>query len=364
MNKKKVIISVTNDLVTDQRVHRVATTLVNSEYDVLLIGRKLPNSLSLSVRPYRTKRMNLLFRKGFLFYAEYNFRLFLYLLFHKADILLSNDLDSLPANYLASKFKNSKLVYDSHEYFTEVPELVDRPFVRNVWLKIEEWILPKVKHSYTVCQSIADEYFGNYGIKMEIVRNVPYYYNTENVEGKSDKKIILYQGALNKGRGLENAILAMKYIDNAILQIIGDGDITYELKQLSKNNDLEDKVHFLGKISFEDVKTQTTKADLGLSIEENIGKNYFYVLPNKLFDYIQAEVPVLVSDFPEMKRIVEKYRIGKTISNTTPESIAKAIKEILEKENTEWKNNLKIAKKDLCWENEEKIIIEIFSKVV
>ena len=111
---KRIVISVTNDLVTDRRIEKVCITLQKLNYEITLIGRKLPDSLPIS-RNYKTIRMNLLFKKGFLFYAEYNIRLFLKLLFIKKEVLLANDLDTLSANYFVSKIQNKKMVYDSHE---------------------------------------------------------------------------------------------------------------------------------------------------------------------------------------------------------------------------------------------------------
>ena len=127
---KKIIISVTNDLIADNRVHKVATSLCKNNYNILLIGRKLKKSSKIKERNYKCKRIKLIFNKGALFYAEYNFRLFWLLLFTKADILLANDLDTLLANFLCAKIKRKKLVYDSHEYFTEVPELINRKFTK------------------------------------------------------------------------------------------------------------------------------------------------------------------------------------------------------------------------------------------
>ena len=170
---QRIVVSVTNDLITDQRVHKVCSTLVGMNFDVLLIGRKLQSSLPLS-RNYKTSRMKLLFNSGFLFYAEYNFRLFFRLLFLKKDILLSNDLDTLLPNFLISKLLRKKLVYDSHELFTEIPELIDRPRVQYFWRKIERMTLPKVKNCYTVSSSIASYYKDTYDSDFEVIRNVPY----------------------------------------------------------------------------------------------------------------------------------------------------------------------------------------------
>ena len=154
---RKIIVSVTNDLTTDQRVSKICSSLTQNGFKVLLVGIKKKNSILIG-REYKTKRISLFFNKGFLFYAEYNFRLFLFLFFSKKDILLSNDLDTLLANFIVSKIQQKKLAYDSHELFSEVPELVNRPFIKNFWLRLEKWLLPKLKNTYTVCKSIANIY--------------------------------------------------------------------------------------------------------------------------------------------------------------------------------------------------------------
>ena len=173
---KKVIISVINDLVTDQRVNKVAQTLSNNGYSVLLLGRLLPKSMPIK-RAYQTKRMTLLFKKGVLFYIEMNIRIFLFLLFHKFDIALSNDLDTLLPNYLVTTLKRKKLVYDSHEIFPEVPEVINRKFIKTFWEKLEKFLIHRIKFAYTVNASVSEYYYNKYGIKMQIVRNVPYLSN-------------------------------------------------------------------------------------------------------------------------------------------------------------------------------------------
>lgn len=362
---KFIYLAVTNDLITDNRVHKVASTLLKSGATVSLIGRiKLPNTPAIN-RPYNTKRFKLIFKRGALFYIEYNIRLFIFLLFRRFDIIVANDLDTLLGSYLASKLKSKKIVYDSHEYFTEVPELVNRKFPKKVWGYLEKKILPKIKYAYTVSESIAKTYFKLYGIKMQVVRNVPYlnkiYKEKETKE--SEFKTILYQGSLNIGRGLEQMIDAMEFIDNAKFIIIGDGDITQELKERIKSKKLENKIEFKGRIPFEDLINETRKADLGIALEENLGLNYYYALPNKLFDYIQAGVPILVSPFPEMQKIVKEYDIGTVYDHKTPQALANKIKEIFELKNRyqKWKDNTRKAAKELCWENEEKILIDIFT---
>jgi len=153
--KKRVIFSVINDIVFDQRVNRIAGTLLQEGAEILVVGRQFNNSMSCNHLPYPVKRFRMIFKKGPLMYAFFNIRLFIYLLFKKVDILLANDLDTLLANFLVSRIRKVTLIFDSHEYFTGVPEIQNRSFVRKVWQIIERWIFPKLKHIYTVNQSIA-----------------------------------------------------------------------------------------------------------------------------------------------------------------------------------------------------------------
>ena len=363
--KKRIIVSVTNDLVSDNRVHKVCTSLVKMGFEVLLVGRKLPKSLPLEERACQTKRFRLLFKKGPLFYACFNFRLFLFLLFAKFDVLLSNDLDTLPANYLASKLKNKPLVYDSHEYFTEVPELVTSRRVQKIWEWLEKQMLPKLKYAYTVCDSIAEVYRQKYGTPFRVVRNFPMANQSKPalpLKPERNEKTVLYQGAINVHRGLEQAILAMKYLDNVRFVIAGDGDIKVPLEKLVQQEKLKNRVKFLGRLPINELAKITPTADLGLSIEEDVGLNYRFALPNKLFDYIQAEVPVLVTNLPEMAAIVNRYQIGEITESLEPEKLAAKINLALfdEEKREKWKENLKVAAGDLTWENEEKTLMEIY----
>ncbi|MDA3930370.1 MAG: glycosyltransferase [Prolixibacteraceae bacterium] len=367
-HKKRIAFTVTNDLVTDNRVHKIATTLLGLGFDVTLIGRIQSNSQTLTNRPYSTFRMGLWFNKGPLFYANYNLSLLSYLLFKKFDCIVSNDLDTLLACFIASKITKKELVYDSHEYFTEVPELVDRPLIKKSWEVIEKKIVPKLKHCYTVCQSIANVYNTKYGTNFKVVRNIPLRLSDKKNHKEftppfpTDLPIILYQGAVNYGRGIEEAIVAMHQINNARLVIIGTGDEFEQCKYLVQKEQLQDKVLLTGRIPFEQLKYITPYATVGLSIEKDIGLNYRYALPNKLFDYIQSKVPILASELPEIKKVVNEYNVGTTIKHTSSDLISEAINKILSSPNQlkKWKQNCAIAAEELCWENEEKIIKEIY----
>lgn len=366
---KKIDIVVINDLVTDNRVHKIATSLMKFGYSPKLTGRKLKNSPFLEIREYPTHRMKLVFEKGPLFYAEFNIRLFFRLLFSNAELVLSNDLDTLPASYFACKIRRKKLVYDSHEYFTEVPELISRPAVQKVWMRIEKIILPKVKNAYTVCDSIAKIYFEQYQVPFKVIRNLPQKEQKLTIpdDGKIDKKnkIILYQGALNLGRGLECVIRSMQFIEGAELWLAGDGDIKDELKTLAKKLKVCKKIKFIGRVSFSDLKYITAQADLGISVEEDLGLNYRFALPNKLFDYIQQRIPVLVSNLPEMKKIVEGYRVGQILEKHDPKIMARQFQYALfdKKLRESWIENLDNAANELCWENEEPVLKDVFDNL-
>ena len=371
--EKKILVSVINDLATDQRVKKMCQTISELGFEITLIGRKLGNSLPMDARPYRVKRMKLIFEKGPLFYAEYNIRLFCMLLFGHADLLVSNDLDTLLPNYLISKIKRIPLVYDSHEYFTEVPELVDRPLVQKVWKIIERAIFPKLTDVITVNDSIAELFYQDYGLKPVVVRNIPPLRSVNRTSTRSilglpeDKHILILQGAgINVHRGAEELIEAMPAITNAILLIIGGGDVLDILKNRVKELDLSQRVIFKARMPYPELIQYTCLADVGLTLDKDTNLNYKYSLPNKLFDYIQAGIPVVSSPLPEIQNIIDTYKVGCYIPDHNPENIANKINEVLadQEQMKEWKNNCSFAAQDLNWEKEEIKVIDIYSKYV
>lgn len=356
---KRIIVSVTNDLVTDQRVYKVCNTLFNAGFDILLIGRKLPNSKTLK-RPYATYRFKLLFNKGALFYAEYNIRLFFKLLFVKKDILLANDLDTLLPNYLVSKLFNKKNVYDSHELFSQLPSL-EGNYSKIIWTNLEKWLAPKQKYFITVSDSISKWYQDKYLVNPIVIKNLPTYKNIEFQE--SENKYLIYQGALNKGRGLLVLIEAMKFIENITLKIAGDGPFKTEIVKKIEDLNLHNKVELLGNINPDELLFITQKATAGISLEEDCGLSYRYSLPNKLFDYIQAKTPVIASYLPEIKLIVDHYKIGETISVHTPINIAATIIKVVKNSKEFYKENLENAAKELIWEKQEESLINLYRNV-
>jgi len=359
----KVTVSVTNDLVADQRVHKVCTTLMQNGYEVKLVGRKLPQSKPVE-RPYSTKRMRLLFHRSMFFYAEFNIRLFFYLLFDKTDIFLANDTDTLLANYFASVIRRKPLVFDAHELFPEVPEVTDRKRVKKVWTTIEDFVFPRLKNAYTVCDSIAAYYNEKYKINMQVVRNIPLKKikpthlasPTAPIDTKG-KKVILYQGAVNLGRGIERMIDAMPLLDDFVFYVVGGGDVLQELKEKTEKMHLTDKVIFTGQIPFENLPVYTAQADIGINLLENRGLSYYYSLPNRIFDYIREDIPVLASDFPEIRKIIAHYGIGMLITDFEPHYIASAIKQLALKGKN--RSAFVTANEELCWENEAAVLLKV-----
>jgi glycosyltransferase involved in cell wall biosynthesis len=365
-----VILAATNDITGDQRVMRTAYTLSRMNHSVTVICRKrnpVPDPLTAD---FRARRLTMLFEKGPLFYAEFNVRLSFILLFSAMDVVFANDLDTLLAAYIASKIRKKPLVYDSHEYFTEVPELTGRPFVKKIWEKIEGFLLPRLTSTCTVSESVAEAYKRKYSVDMAVIRNLPFrkdHFSKQEINlNTGSEKIIIYQGVLNMGRGLEMAIDAMTHTEKIKLVIAGTGDIEKELKERVAVKGLNGKVIFTGRIDPALLYSYTCQADAGISLEEDLGLNYRYALPNKLFDYIQAHVPVLVSNLPEMRKIVEGYEIG-LISNARDEKELAAlfIQMVTDTEKRAvWKNNLEKAAAELCWENEEYKLKSLFQTAI
>jgi len=367
MDAMRAIVLVSNDLSTDHRVERTCSTLQKCGYDVLLVGCLRKNSLPMETRSYSVRRLTLWFNAQVFFYAELNIRFFFLLLFKKPDLIFANDLDTLTAGFLASLILHKSLIYDSHEYFTEVPELQKHPFARKVWLTIEQGILPKLKNSITVNQSIADIYNRKYNINMIAVRNVPSQrvpLATPYLHLKQDKKVILYQGAVNHGRGLEWIIDAMPLLDNVMLWVCGDGDLLEVIKQRVVERNVSDRVMFLGTINIEHLEHYTRCADLGLCLLSEENENYYYSLPNRIFDFIRVGVPVLATDFPEIRQVVDKYHTGELINHYEPDFLAQTIERIL----LQWATlpdkaqRFHDAIEEFCWENEELRLMEVIQR--
>jgi glycosyltransferase involved in cell wall biosynthesis len=324
----KVVLTVTNDLTYDQRMHRICSALASNGYQVTLLGRRLPNSIPLDGKPYRQLRFRLPFQKGFAFYAVYNLRLFGYLLFTKYDAVCSIDLDTVPAGCMASLIRNKKRIFDAHEYFTEVPEVVNRPFVKAFWSTVARLFLPFYQYAYTVGPGLAAIFRKEYGLEFSVIRNVPKYIPPMPKAPQAGPKILLYQGALNEGRGIETMLEAMQDLPGFHLQLAGEGDLSDKLRQLAHHYALSDRVTFLGYVKPEALKDLTQKAWLSLNLLENRGLSYYYSLANKFFDAVQAGVPVLTMDFPEYQALNKEYEVAVLLKNLQAREIVYTVQQL------------------------------------
>lgn len=364
--KNRILLTVTNDLVYDQRMQRISATLANAGYEVWLVGRMRPSSPALDEKPYRQIRLKCHWEKGKLFYLEFNLRLFFFLFKNAFSAICAIDLDTLGPAFVVSKLKNKPCLYDAHEYFTEVPEVERRPAVKLIWEVLARLIVPRLKYCYTVGHALADALSLRYGVPFEVVRNVPLAAKPAPALSKPQKPIILYQGVLNEGRGLEAAIAAMPHIPDAEFWLAGEGDLSDELRILSRQYKVENQVRFLGYLRPAALKEITPQATIGINLLENRGLSYYYSLANKAFDYIQHGIPSLQMDFPEYRRLNEQYSTFLLLEHLTPEAIAEKINKLLKSNNLykEIQFACQRAANELTWENEQKILLDIYQKVL
>jgi glycosyltransferase involved in cell wall biosynthesis len=360
-----IYLTVTNDLNYDQRMARICGSLDNAGYKVVLVGRKMPGSVPVNVTNYKQVRLNCWFHKGKLFYAEYNVRLFFFLLFKKMDCICAIDLDTILPCLFISKIKKAKRVYDAHELFCEMKEVVTRPAIHRFWKKIEKYVVPQFKYAYTINQPIADEFYKMYGIKYTVIQNVPLLVESGFKESKESsykgERYLLYQGAVNEGRCFETLIPAMKNIDCKLL-ICGDGNFMTQARLLVKQNNVEEKVIFRGNIAPSELQTITQQAFIGINLVENNGLSFYLSLANKFFDYIHAGIPQLCAGYPAYKEINDKYEVAVLITDMSTKNIAAQLNNLLN-DGVLYKSlqiNCRQANAVYNWQNEEKILIDLY----
>lgn len=367
---QRIVLVVTNDLAGDQRLNKMAVSLQKRNWNPILIGRILPDSKHLT-RSYRVIRLKMIFLRGPLFYAFFNLRIFFRLIFMRASLFVANDLDTLPGVWFASKLRRIPLVYDSHEYFTGVPELENRKKIKKIWKNIERKIQPHLKYVLTVNDSLAEIFRKEYQQEITVIKNLPVTISKIDTVGKlpegfSEKPIIIYQGAVNVGRGLEEMIMAMKHLPEYNLLIVGGGDKLESLKIMVDKHELNDCIHFVGRVPFESLGWYTLQAKVGISIEQDIGLNYRFALPNKLFDYMSAGLPVIASDLPEIRKLVEEVGFGTILSDFSPKSIADSIITLLNDKElyNRYRQNALVKAADYKWERQEDKLLEFYDRAL
>lgn len=360
---KRIVFTVSNDLSYDQRMQRICETLHQAGYDVTIVGRKRKSSNALVEQPYKQVRLNLWFEQGKLFYIELNVRLFFYLLSTPFDVVCGIDLDTIVPCWFVSKLKSKPCVYDAHELFTEVPEVVDRPAVQRIWKSVERFIVSRVKYFYTVSESVAEEFERRYAKKPVVIRNLPMQSENALVETENQNQVkqIIYRGAVNAGRGVEQAIEAMQRLTDFQLLIAGDGDLLDEAKISAQRLRL-DNVTFTGYAPPSRLDEWTKQSWLGLNLLNGDSLNYKYSLANKFFDYIQCGIPQITMRFPEYERVNNAYEVAVLVDDMNAETIANAVDNLHASPNryAELQLNCVKAAAELCWENERMKLLDFY----
>ncbi len=357
---KEIFFCVTTNLNYDQRMRRICTSLAGAGYPVRLIGRLTRGSPPLEKAPYRQVRLPCWFKKGKLMYVEFNIRLFFYLLFKSPSAITAIDLDTIIPCYYISRIKNIPRVYDAHEWFSELKEVVTRPAIKKIWLAVEKHFLPRFPNGYTVSLSIAEEFKRLYKVDYELIMNAPLL-QVRSEDPTPTERYLLYQGAVNEGRGFEWLIPAMKKV-NAPLWICGEGNFSASCRALIHTNGLENKVFMKGNISPVELTRITSMAYAGINLVEPIGMNQVFSLTNKYFDYIHAGIPQLTMKFPEYERLNLKYPVAVMIETLDSELIAQELNNLLENEvlYSTLKQNCFLAAAVFNWNNEEKKLANFY----
>ena len=357
---KHIVFAVTNDLVRDQRMHRICQSLVDNRHSVTLIGRKLRNSPELRESPYQQLRLDCWFTRSVLFYLEYNIRLFLALANKKMDVICACDSDTLLACGSAAWVRRKPLVFDAHEYFTEVPELTNKPFVRWTWRCIERLFIPLTRARYTVSFSLADELERNTGKAFEVIRNLPDVQPTE--PSGQMPNILIYQGMLNEGRGLENTIRALQQLDDFDLWIVGTGIKRNTLESLVEQLNLQDRITFFGFVYPDEIPQLTRKAGIGLNLLDTQSLNYYYSAANKYFDYINSGIPCLTMNTPEYRRYNRGGHLAVLLDNTSVKAIVDAVKYLSGEDHyRNLKQNISQRAEEFTWTREKEKLLTLYN---
>lgn len=361
---KRIVVAVINDLSFDQRMIRTCETLQASGYDVIFVGRELPDSMALENLDFTQVRLGCKYLKGPQFYAEYNLKLRNFLKSIQYDLAVACDLDTILAVSIVSKARKTPYIYDAHEYFTEVPELQGRTAVKGVWEFIARRCIPGTSARFTVGPMLAQILEERYGVPFDVVRNVPEVEETDALPFESRDPVILYQGALNMGRGLEAAIDTMTLIEGLELHLAGEGDLSQELRNRVVEQKLQDKVKFLGKLTPSVLKQATRKSLIGLNLLENKGLSYYYSLSNKFFDYMQAGTPSINMTFPEYMNILADHRVGLAISELSIEAISDAIRSLRDESNWNDYAYKREAAETFSWTTDRSVLLDTVGRVL
>jgi glycosyltransferase involved in cell wall biosynthesis len=358
---KSIVFTVTTDLTHDQRMRRIAGTLAAAGYEVTLLGRQLPSSRPLETLPYRQYRISCFFIKGPFFYLEYNLRLIIWFLSHPFDLYGAVDADTALAGIFTSWWRQKPLVYDAHEFFQELPEVMHRPRVKKIWTFVERLAFKRARLAYTVSASLQEHFQQKYLRSVGLVRNMPLRQTQVGMAQKTP--YFIYQGALNVGRGLECTLEAMQQVP-AQLYICGDGPLKAHLITLSQELGVEEKVIFKGNVEPAALVSLTASAVGGIMLLENTGLSYYYSLANKFFDYVQAGIPQVCVPFPEYLRLNEQHQVA-LMTQPEVKEVKEALLTLLKETElyARLRNNCLAARQEWSWQAEGQRLIDLYDKL-
>ena len=357
--KRNIVICSTSYHETDRRLIRIIESLVKEGYRISWISRSHNRSKSKQSRISHII-INALFKKGPLFYLEYNCRLWLKIRKQQQSIICAVDLDTIPGAYLGGKSNTNIIIHDAHEIYYEVPELSDKRIKKGIWKTIARFFLPRIKYNYTVNTSLAQHYSSKYGTQYEVIRNIGPKPNLE-LKSKKFEKIIAYLGVLNMGRGLEIAIEVMRERNDYKLIILGEGDNSEALRKQAEGLA---NVEFVGLVPPDQIFKILTKADLGLNILSASSLNYELSLANKFFDYLHAELPSINMNYPEYNHILNSHFVGIKIDDYSKEALSTGLDKISESATYKLlKTNCRKYKHLYDWSHEEVKLIQLYRNI-
>lgn len=354
----KIIITVTSDIIFDQRVQKIARSLVGFGNELIIICRKKKEVETIRL-PFEIKYINCIFSRTLFFYLEYNCRLFFKLIFSKFDLVCACDLDTILGAGLAAKWNKKKLFFDAHEFFEQSVEILDHKWKQQIWEQIARFCLPWTSDRYTVSNSLADIMEKKYGLHFKVIRNVPPKVKLPVV--RNPEKVIWYQGAVNKGRGLELIIACLEDLQDYSFHIAGDGDILKILKSLVKEKHLESRVKFYGRLSYSQMLAFSSVARIGVDLLESSSLSYYYSLSNKTFDYMMFGLPSIQMNFPEYAILNKSSPTGVLINRLDKLSFISAVRQLEDRVfYQKCIEACKLQAEIYNWDAEEKNLAEIY----
>ena len=367
-SKKKVLITFLGNINYDTRCKNLFDTFNTNGYEVEFLGF---DWLTKGFVEEQGDISIIKLKKGLFpisFYLKFIWNIKLKLITNRSSIIFAEDIYTLPFAVIFSKLKHATVYYDSRELFGYLAGLKDKKLKQSFWKLVEKFFINKADYVMVTGKLDGEFLSKEYKIKnLILLRNFPRYYKPEkkidlhsHLQIEKSKKIILYQGVLLKGRGIEKVFEVLKELPEYVFVIAGSGEFEDYYKRLSEEMKLNEQVYFLGKLTQEELPKVTAAADVGIALIENLSTSYYYALPNKLFEYIMAEVPVIVSNLPQMKEVIEKYDVGFAVDTDNRDELIIAIKKLFKDKSLyeSKKQNCRIASQELNWEKEVTVLLK------